>query len=429
MLPHPLARLPTMVLSGLLLVLVVVLVTVQTAASGSTLARFEPRNGQTYLGVSTHLITTGVDGWDRMAGISTHPALYGRWTTPDGPFQPILDEVNSRQGITPIIHWNLPMDGGQITDGSHDAYVLAQAAVVKAYGQPVFVRLDWEMNAYWYKHWNPPAVTPTQFIASWRHVVALFNAQGVTNVAWVWAPNVNDLFSKTGQRYRTSLWYPGDGVVDWIGLDAYPQSSTPATLLAGTDGMNQMAQFAAAHQKPMMLAEWAPNLPHPDSADPINLVLNWAERYPNTVKALVYFDYLVGTRDFRLSSHPVGAATLRARTANRCRYLLNLSAPSGCVTTSTRPPLRFRVQRAGPFRARAAALLRLVLNRRVRSAELSVQILRGTHHRTIARRRVSGSRVSIPLTFAMAGHYLIRVLISQPGDPTDTTAIRIMVSR
>ena len=297
-------------------------------------ARFEPPSGETYLGVSTHLITTGVDNWDTQAGITSHPALYGRWTTPDGPVQPILDEANSRPGISPIIHWNLPFDAGQVTDGSKDSYLAAQADAVKAYAKPVFIRLDWEMNGYWYQHWNLVPVTPAQYIASWRHVVALFNAHGVTNVAWVWAPNVGDYFSKTGQRYRTALWYPGDDVVDWVGLDAYPQSSTPSALLNGTDGMNQMAQFAAAHRKPMMLAEWAPNLPHPDTADPVNLVFDWAEHYPNTVKALVYFDFVVGTRDFRLSSHPVGAATFRARTANRCRYLLDRSAPADCSSAT-----------------------------------------------------------------------------------------------
>src|SRR5690348_14817480 len=64
------------------------LLTGSTGGTGASLpdTRFAPKAGQVYLGVSTHGITDGVDGWDRAAGISGHPALYGRWTTPDGPF-------------------------------------------------------------------------------------------------------------------------------------------------------------------------------------------------------------------------------------------------------------------------------------------------------------------------------------------------------
>jgi hypothetical protein len=51
------------------------------------------------------------------------------------------------------------MDGGVITSGTQDAYITAQARAVEAYGRPVFVRLDWEMNAFWYPHWNLGAVT------------------------------------------------------------------------------------------------------------------------------------------------------------------------------------------------------------------------------------------------------------------------------
>jgi len=306
------------------------------SASGAPFARFEPPSGQTYLGVSTHLITTGVDGWDQAAGIPTHPALYGRYTTPDGPFQPILDEVATRPGITPIIHWNLPMSGGQITDGSHDAYLKAQAASAKAYGKPVFVRLDWEMNGSWSKGYAPPNTTPDQFIASWNHVVAVFRAAGVVNVAWVWCPNAGDYVDAAGTRYATALWYPGDSTVDWVGIDAYPQfgsdaaGNPPSGYTTGTDDLNAMANFAQAHNKPLMLGEWAPNLPNPDVASAVKVVFDWAERYPNTVKALVYFDFARAARDFRLSSHPVGAAVFRARTADRCRYLLDLTAPVTC---------------------------------------------------------------------------------------------------
>jgi hypothetical protein len=303
-----------------------------TCPTSRPLARFEPPDGQAYLGVSTHLITDGVDAWDAAAGIATHPALYGRWTTPDGAFQPILDEAATRPGITPIVHWNLDMTLGRVINGDQDAYIQAQADAVRAYGKPVFVRLDWEMNGFWYPRWNLANVTPDQFVASWRRVVSFF--LDVPNAAFVWAPNALDYFDRAGVRHRTSEWYPGDDAVDWIGLDAYPQSGAP-DLVTGIDGMNEMAQFAFVHGKPLMLAEWAPDLPHPDVADPVHLVFDWAERYPNTVKALVYFDFETNGRDYRLSSHPVGALAFRARTAGNPRYLTEVP---GSVDPSVPPP-------------------------------------------------------------------------------------------
>jgi beta-mannanase len=290
-------------------------------AATPIMGKFSPPAGDIYLGVSTDW--DRLDKFDQVAGLPNGPAIYGRWTTPDGDFQPILDQVAQRPGLTPMVTWNLPLVAGQVTDGSHDAYITAQANEVKAFGKPVFIRLDWEMNAYWYPNWNLSPVTPAEYVASWRHVVDLFNQAGVTNAAFVWCPNVGDYFSTTGARTRTSAWYPGDDVVDWVGLDAYPQSNTPDNLLNETDGMNQMANFALAHGKPMMLAEWAPNTPHPDTADPINLVFNWAQAN-SAVQALVYFDFITQGKDFTLADHPVGAATYQAWTTDKTKYLTNV---------------------------------------------------------------------------------------------------------
>jgi hypothetical protein len=370
---------------------------IRASASGALPGTaFVPADGQTYLGVSTHLITTGVDAWDRAAGIGTRPALYGRWTTPDGPFAPILTEVATRPGVAPIIHWNLPMDNGQITSGSQDAYISSQAAAVAAYGKPVFVRLDWEMNANWYPHW--------------RHVVSLF--AGVQNVTFVWAPNVNDY---NGQSPMT--WYPGDQYVGWVGLDAYPQSAPATHLLNDSGGMNEFARFAAAHNKPLMLAEWAPNTPHPDTADPINLVIDWAEQYPATVKALVYFDFQVGTKDFRLASHPVGAATFRARTSNHCRYVLTLVASNGdrvpCVRSQP-PPIASHPGTGGgsPHPATVGSHGTRLSVRVARQATIGYVAARySVSHMTIACRRISVGSVRCTASFRHAHHHVSHALV------------------
>lgn len=288
------------------------------ARSGPSGPKFAPADGEVYLGVSTDI--SRLDLFDRTAGIGAHPAIYDQWTTPQGGVEPILANALTKPGMAPMISWNLPMTGGSVTDGSKDTYIKAQAEAIRAYAKPVFVRLDWEMNASWNPGWNEPGVTPAQYIASWRHVYQVFQQEGATNAAFVWCPT---LWNGPG-GLSPSTWYPGDQYVDWIGVDAYPQSAVQSFILNGPGGLDDQEAFAAAHQKPMMVAEWAPALPQPDTAAAIDLLFDFAARYPKTVKALVYFDFITGGKDYTLVDHPVGAAEFRKRVAGNPHILLTV---------------------------------------------------------------------------------------------------------
>jgi hypothetical protein len=284
-------------------------------------AKYEPADGDVYLGVSTDIGRLGA--FDDAAGLAAgrHPAIYDQYTTPDGSVQPILDNAKTRSGMAPMISWNLPLTGGQVTDGSKDTYIKAQADAVKAYRAPVFVRLDWEMNADFYPDWNLPAVTAAQFIASWRHVYELFQQQGAGNAAFVWCPN---LWNGPG-GLSPDTWYPGDAYVDWLGVDAYPQSAVDSFILGGPGGLNDTAAFAVQHGKPLMIAEWAPALPQPDTTAAMDLIFQFAAAHPSTVKALVYFDFDTNGKDYTLADHPVGAADFRKRVDGDSHFLLTLN--------------------------------------------------------------------------------------------------------
>jgi hypothetical protein len=310
-------RLPIAIVAAALTVLLGVgVMLVNLRQTTSRTPRFRPPAGRVYLGVSTDF--SRLDAFDSAAGLTGPPAVFGRWTTPDGPFAPILDDVRRRPGLAPLIHWNLPLDNDRVSDGSRDAYIAAQARAVAAYGRPTFVRLDWEFNSQAYPQWNLPAVTPEQYVASWRHVVAMFSH--VPNVAFVWSPTTWSGPNAT----PTAAWWPGDDVVDWVGLDAYPQSADRDYLLRGRDGMDDMAALAALHRKPLMVAEWAPDLPHPDTIAAMTLILKWAADHP-VVQALVYFDFVTGGKDYLLAHHPVGAAEFRRQLRTDHRYLFTVS--------------------------------------------------------------------------------------------------------
>ena len=265
-----------------------------------------PATGDFYLGVSANPNTLAT--YDRLAGLKRPSVLGGYVNGAGGQLMSIVKHSSKLSGTIPLVSWGVAFTDNAVLSGSDDAELRAQAKALAAYGKPVFLRLDWEMNGDWYPKWDKSAVSTRVYIESWRYIREIFWQEGADNVSFVWCPNVGD--PAGGSAYD---WYPGNAYVDWVGLDAYPQSrlATKSGLLTGHDGMDSMAEQAAEHDKPLMLAEWAPSSPAADTAEPFDLVFQWALKYPRTVKALVYFNYGSSTVDHFLVDHPVGAAEYR----------------------------------------------------------------------------------------------------------------------
>lgn len=282
----------------------------QSAASGAGEPPAVPGTGKYYLGVSSDPDT--LSDFDNAAALK-QPGILGGYVAHEGELRDIIENSYHLAGTIPMVSWGVDFTGGTVVSGAKDAYLERQAQEVIAYGKPVFIRLDWEMNGSWYEQWGSGHVAPADYIAAWRHIRQIFWAAGATNAAFVWCPNVGQPSGTASQQ-----WYPGDSYVDWIGVDAYPQSNGASSLLYGPDGLDAMANFAALRGKPTMMAEWAPT--EPDVPQPFDLVFAWAQRHPDTVKALVYFNYGSAQNDHFLTDHPVGAAEYRSLIAkNRAK--------------------------------------------------------------------------------------------------------------
>lgn len=274
-----------------------------------------PADGDFYLGVSSDPDT--ITTYDRVAGLE-RPSVLGGYISKGGQLMNIVKHSARFPGTIPLVSWGVDFTDDAVLSGRDDSYIRAQAKALAAYGKPVFVRLDWEMNGDWYPQWASGAVSQAVYIESWRYIREYFWLEGADNVAFVWCPNVGDPAGSPAYA-----WYPGDEYVDWVAFDAYPQSKLAGQgLLDGNDGLDSMAEQAASHDKPLMLAEWAPSSPSPDVAQPFDLVFQWALSHPDTVKALVYFNYGSNTVDHFLVDHPVGAAAYRSLIkANRDRIV------------------------------------------------------------------------------------------------------------
>jgi beta-mannanase len=140
-----------------------------------------------------------------------------------------------------------------IANGAYDAYVRRWASQIKAWGKPLMLRFAHEMNGNWYP-WaeGVNGNAAGQYVAAYRRVVGTFRAAGVTNVTWVWSPNVAFPGSVPIARL-----FPGAAYVDWTGLDGYNWGTAAAS---GWQSFEQVfgasiTQVRALSAKPLMLAE------------------------------------------------------------------------------------------------------------------------------------------------------------------------------
>lgn len=107
----------------------------------------------------------------------------------------------------------------KIAKGADDGAFRTWASQAASWGYPLLLRFDFEMNGQWFAWGTRPInrSTPADFVAAWRHVHDLFTAEGATNVAWVWCPNIDPLHEMTS----VGRVYPGKSYVDWTCLDGY----------------------------------------------------------------------------------------------------------------------------------------------------------------------------------------------------------------
>ena len=156
----------------------------------------------------------------------------------------------------------LPDSGATLETGATGAYnhhfqALAQKLVAEGQEDAV-IRLGWEFNGDWYPWSAVP--NPAAFKATWRHVVATMRGVAGARFSFDWCPNSGP------SRMNAELAYPGDDVVDYIGLSAFdaaweaPPSPTPewrwTRIRDQFYGLAWQRDFAWQHGKPMSYPEW-----------------------------------------------------------------------------------------------------------------------------------------------------------------------------
>ncbi|GAA1432165.1 hypothetical protein GCM10009616_21000 [Microlunatus lacustris] len=151
----------------------------------------------------------------------------------------------------------------KVAAGTYDTRIRALATKMKKNGwntNRTVIRLGWENNGNWYQ-WSQSRGGSKAYKAAFRRFVIQSRAAGLTKVKWDWNLNKGPQAYNAGVSWTTG--YPGDDVVDVIGLDAYDMwnpsftnAQWEANMLRRNPGLEEVAKFARAHKKQMALDEW-----------------------------------------------------------------------------------------------------------------------------------------------------------------------------
>ena len=142
--------------------------------------------------------------------------------------------------------------------------------------RPVMLRIGFEFDGPW------NCYDPAAYRAAFRYVKGRIDDLGADRVATVWqaaaypdageGPRYALPADDVALRARYDAWYPGDDVVDWVGLSFFsgarfrdhafscPAEDRPWTVPDTSPRRLQdaLVQFARDHGKPVMIAESAP---------------------------------------------------------------------------------------------------------------------------------------------------------------------------
>ncbi len=211
-----------------------------------------------------------------------------------------------------------------IARGDFDDDLRAWAEGARALGSPVLVEWGTEMNGDWFAwsaRWSGDAA-PDQFRRAYRRMVRVM-AERKAPLSWVFHIHAPDAEGERFERY-----WPGDDVVDWMGLSCYgPQTPTQDSWPDFAQTLDEYIPrvLALAPGKPIMVAELGTDVRNPH-VDPVRWATQafdgllgnrwpsirgfawWSESWPND-------DRRANDSELRVERAPALAAVLRTRFA------------------------------------------------------------------------------------------------------------------
>ncbi|MET9698184.1 glycosyl hydrolase [Streptomyces sp. NPDC006529] len=158
-------------------------------------------------------------------------------------------------------------------NGDHDEHFRKLAERLVSLGVPdTVVVLGWEMNGTTYTHRCGP--DPEGWKTYWKRVVAAMRSVPGQKFRFDFAPN------RGADAIGWTSCYPGDDVVDIIGMDSYDQAPgrTFDEQVSQPYGLQQHVDFAKAHGKEISYPEWG-LFRQGDNPEYVRRMLRWIEQH------------------------------------------------------------------------------------------------------------------------------------------------------
>ncbi|MCK9181461.1 MAG: dockerin [Fibrobacteraceae bacterium] len=246
-------------------------------------------------------------------------SLFVVWDSNDWDWTQTYANIALDNGSTLVVTW---MPNGysaqNIVDGTADAYIRTYADGVKSFGKEIWLRPLHEANGNWYD-WSVgksgSGNTNDNVAAAYRHIVDIFNEEGVTNVKWVWTTNSSN--SGSGTSFVGT--YPGDNYVDYISIDGYNWG----TAQSWSSWHSFMQVFSSSYKalanidKPLFIAEFSSSELGGDKAAWITDMFNAIPTTFPRIFALMWFnqsktdsegDWALNTSDAAVAAWKAGIA-------------------------------------------------------------------------------------------------------------------------
>jgi hypothetical protein len=200
----------------------------------------------------------------------------------------IWKKLNPKRNVV----WSVPLTVkgtslADIANGLHDAEFEAAARAISE-AQPIaIIRLGWEMNiadSAWFANGQE-----ADYIRAFRRVVGIFRRYS-NDFKYDWCPGWGP------QQLAADLAYPGDDVVDYVGLDVYdfkqagsPQERWDTYYLKAPFGLQWHRDFSALHGKRMSYPEWGVGN-FGDNPFFIQQMRDWFVKNEGNIAYAAYFD-------------------------------------------------------------------------------------------------------------------------------------------
>ncbi|KAI5820278.1 glycoside hydrolase superfamily [Pyronema omphalodes] len=300
--------------------------------------------------------------------------LYFNWEHLGGLNEPLNCHIAAVKAAGAVLMLTIEPWQGLGSDVISDEKVEEMAKLAREInnaGVGLFVRFAHEMNGDWY----PWGANPKQFTAAFSKISKAIKA-ATKNTLMVWAPNTGVGYpfrgagkyfpSADSEQYKQmdtnqdgaldanddpfTPYYPGDDVVDWVGISLYSKrENSKPTELANTvadrtslqtyitnpnadKSFDIYTKFVKEKGKPFMIAETGASFypGYPVGDGDVAVKRNWWRQFwsPETrelyplLKAVVYFEYLKPAqdtgevRDYTISKDPPVLAAFLADIKN-----------------------------------------------------------------------------------------------------------------